>query len=767
MQLTEEQRRIVRHKNGHALVSAVAGSGKTTTMVARVQQLLEQGCAPRDLLVLMFNRSARDSFAEALNRRLDGTGLAVPDVRTYHSLGLRLVESFTRKGVLPAYKLVTDERIREKLAKQALNSAYKEENGDHAWATKEDLEEFLRFIDLVKAGIVTSEQCFEQENIAGKCSYFIEAFKNYEQGRCGQRIRFYEDLVHEPLMAMLQDRNLATWVSNRVEQIIVDEYQDINEVQQQLLKILAGSRAKVMVVGDVDQCIYEWRGARPEYITSRFQHDFPAPSRYLLSYTFRYGHRLSLAANHLISRNQLRDRKLCLSAPTNFDTRITLYEEADRHPILKIVAEWLDTGRMLDDAAVLVRLFGMSVPLELALLDADIPYRLQGHEQVFECREVKALIGYLKLCSGDLEQEDQQARTEYLIAMLSQPHLGVRQEEIEKLAAQIAVNPREAPTRILWQMQSEMPAFIKKKIAQTSDDWQWLMRRSVTGRADLLLTEIISRLDLYEFFGKFSSRQATAENRIETCRSFVDFAARQKLNTKEFLEKLEALKKRAGSRAGDGLLITSVHRAKGLEWPLVVIPGLKDGSFPFVAGAGEGAAENLEDERRLFYVAVTRGIEKVALIHPPDSTLSMRIAQGFGSAPVETRKASRFLFEANLGLSERVGDLIMRSSQPGGAEVPMLTAVDIQIANDYLQAVNAGAAPVGQAEQATRIEPEKKQHTLRISDLEKGVMVHHRVFGEGKIVEVLGRSQGRIRVRFEEHGEKTLILSFAPLTLRR
>jgi DNA helicase-2/ATP-dependent DNA helicase PcrA len=766
MQLTEEQRRIVRHENGHALVSAVAGSGKTTTMVARVQQLLERGCVPRDVLVLMFNRSARDSFADALNKRLDGTGLAVPDVRTYHSLGLRLVESFTRKGALPAYKLVTDDRIREKLAKQTLNSAYKEENGDHAWATKEDLEEFLRFIDLVKAGIVTPEKCFEQENIAGKCSYFVEAFKRFEQGRCSQRIRFYEDLVHEPLMAMLQDTHLATWVSNRVEHIIVDEYQDINEVQQQLLKILAGRRAKVMVVGDVDQCIYEWRGARPEYIINRFQHDFPAPSRYLLSYTFRYGHRVSLAANHLISRNHLRDRKLCISAPTNFDTRITLHEEADTHPILKIMEDWLDRGRGLDDAAVLVRLFGMSVPLELALLDADIPYHLQGHEQVFECREIKALIGYLKLCSGKLEQEDYQARTDYLTAMLSQPHLGVRQEEIEKLAAEIAVNPGEAPTRILWQMHSDMPAFIKKKIAQTSDDWEWLMRRSVAGRADLLLTEIISRLDLYDFFSKFSSRQATAENRIETCRSFVDFAARQKLMTDEFLGKLELLRNRSGSRVGGSLLITSVHRAKGLEWPLVVIPGLKDGSFPFVAGAGEGAVENLEDERRLFYVAVTRGIEKVALIHPPDAMLKTRADQGIGSAPVDIRQASRFLFEANLGLSERVGELLMNSTPSGGAG-STLTAVNIEIANDYLQAVNACIAPIKQVGEKSRIEPERKQHTLRVADLEKGVQVHHRVFGDGTIVEVLGRSQGRIRVRFEQHGEKTLILSFAPLTLRR
>ena len=122
-------------------------------------------------------------------------------------------------------------------------------------------------------------------------------------------------------MAMLADDELAAWVADRVEHIIVDEYQDINEAQQQLLKILAGKRARVMVVGDVDQCIYEWRGARPEYITSRFQLDFPKPDNYQLSYTFRYGHQLSLAANHLIAGNRKRDQKLCISHETNWQYR--------------------------------------------------------------------------------------------------------------------------------------------------------------------------------------------------------------------------------------------------------------------------------------------------------------------------------------------------------------------------------------------------------------------------------------------------------------
>lgn len=684
MQLTKEQQQIVHHLSGHALVSAVAGSGKTTTMVARVAHLLRQGCAPGELLVLMFNRSARDTFADRLQRLLGAGGVQAPEVRTYHALGLRLVESFTRRGALPRRLLVTDERRKEKLAKQALNVAYKEENGDQAWAAKEDLEEFLRFIDLVKAGIASAALCFEQEKLPEKCAYFIPGYRYFESARAAQRIRFYEDLLHEPVLAMLLDRELASWVSNRLSYIIVDEYQDINEVQQQLLKILAGQRASVMVVGDVDQCIYEWRGARPDYIVDRFPLDFAEPARYALSYTFRYGHRLSLAANHLIIRNRKRDGKLCLSAAGNFDTRISRHEERTPHPILDILRKWQQQGRSLDEAAVLVRLFGMSVPLELALLEAGIPYRLEGHEQVFCCREILALTGYLKLCCGTLQQEAMPGRAEYLLAMLSQPHLGFRQEELEKLSIRMAADPAAAPRLLLDHIHDDMPGFVKKRIAKAAEDWEWLLKRSGGSRADILLGEIISRVDLYEFYRKFSSRQATAENRIETCQAFVEFAARERLRCSDFLARLESLERPAESGAGPALLITSIHRAKGLEWPLVVIPGLKDGQFPMVTESAEDPDGNLEDERRLFYVALTRAVEQVTLIHPADVQLKRRAELGLGSPPPAGSQASRFLFEANLDLSDRVGALIAGHKRPGQA----LSAAAPDTANAYLRMVN-------------------------------------------------------------------------------
>jgi DNA helicase-2/ATP-dependent DNA helicase PcrA len=145
MLLTEEQLHIINHSGGHARVSAVAGSGKTTTMVARVGHLLQQGVMADRILVLMFNKSARDSFAEKMNIRLASLNCSLPEIRTFHSLGMRLVKSFTRRGVLPPYTLVTEEYIQEKLARQVANEVYREDRENEGWISAEVVEYFITF----------------------------------------------------------------------------------------------------------------------------------------------------------------------------------------------------------------------------------------------------------------------------------------------------------------------------------------------------------------------------------------------------------------------------------------------------------------------------------------------------------------------------------------------------------------------------------------------------------------------------------------------
>jgi DNA helicase-2/ATP-dependent DNA helicase PcrA len=756
MNLTDEQLRIINHSGRHARVSAVAGSGKTTTMVARVGQLLQQGASANLIMVLMFNKSARDSFAVAMQNRLSSTASQLPEVRTFHSLGMRLVNSFTKRGALPGYSLVTEEYVQEKLARQVANEVYRKDQDNDGWLAGDEIEEFLTFIDRVKSTVVGATEVFKKLDLSSRYRYFIEAYELFEKVRRERKIRFYADLIHEPLMAMLADGELTSWVTDRVEHIIVDEYQDINEAQQQLLKILAGSRAKVMVVGDVDQCIYEWRGARPEYITTRFQVDFPNPENYQLSYTFRYGHQLSLAANHLISGNRKRDQKLCISHQATAKTTITCLEEQKKHPAIPVLSKWCEQGRSLREAVVLVRLFAQSVPVELALLEAGIPYRLEGNAQVFDCPEVLALTGYLKLALGTMGDDDQQSREQMLTAMLSQPHLGIKREDMALLVQSIAANPDSAADLLRNWSNSELPPFIRKRFEETASNWRWLADCPSSGRADVLLKQIVQKLKLYDFYHNFSARSATAENRVKTCQAFIDFAAAQNLSVGELPAKITEFQTAGDGQAAETLLITSVHRAKGLEWPLVILPGLEEGAFPFYQEK-EGRVEDLEDERRLFYVAMTRAIEQVVCIHPVDAELKRCITKHCSKVPGEIIRASRFLYEANPGLSVCLGEML---EQDVGDQT--VTAGDTTIARQYLEFVSSKVQLAEDKKEEKGLEKPVRK-ILEIQEIAEGLRVWHRVFGVGTVLAVKDRKQGRLTVLFEEHGEMILLAAYARL----
>jgi DNA helicase-2/ATP-dependent DNA helicase PcrA len=699
MQLTEEQENIIRHSAGHARVSAVAGSGKTTAMVSRVGYLLQQGIAPEKILVLMFNRSARDVFAERLEHSLQGTDLRPPAVRTFHSLGLRLVESFTNKQYLPRFRLVTEEFQLEKLAREAMKKYAATVDSDESWTSKEGIEGFLLFISRVKSDTASPQKIFTACGLDEQFSYYQNAYKVFELLRHSAHIRFYQDLIHEPVMAMQQQEALADWVADHVDHIIVDEYQDINEVQQQLLLHIAGQRAQVMVVGDVDQCIYEWRGAQPQYIVSRFARDFPKPTKYTLSYSFRYGHRLALAANHLISNNRLRDRKLCLAWPENPDTRITCLPEKEPHPLINILQKWQKAHRGLNEAAVLVRIYAQTVPVELALLEHNIPYRLVGSETVFSCSEIRALLGYLRLCQGSLpEKEKQGAGLSAIFVMLTTPHLWLKKNHLNALAHALLENPGNAQPLIEQYADEASSPYLASRILDIAEVWGKISRMPSTTRASTVLNTLIERTGLYEHF-LYASRPPVAENKIKTCQSFVRFARNSALTTDDFLNKIESLTVKGSGKGKervnqqDSLLITSIHRAKGLEWPLVILPGLEEGIVPFRQDKKEQEGRDIEDERRLFYVGMTRAQEELCLTCPQDSRLERRKEAGDSRSPLSTEKgkylASCFLYEANLHFSDHLGECIIRSRLNSRQSKEAVKAVDLTIGKRYLRSIQA------------------------------------------------------------------------------
>jgi DNA helicase-2/ATP-dependent DNA helicase PcrA len=227
----------------------------------------------------------------------------------------------------------------------------------------------------------------------------------------------------------------------KFQHILVDEYQDVNEVQHRLLQWLAGARAQVMVVGDVDQCIYTWRGANPEFLGQRFVADFVGATTYHLPHTFRFGHRLALLANYAIAQNPWADRHPVLSASTCVDTQVVYSVGEDGGQMIEPLLAWRMQGGRWQDCAVLVRLWAQAGLVELRLLQANIPYRLLGDRSIWDSIAAQGMMAILSVASGDIWQQTYEVRHRLLTAFWQCPNMGLSLSARERLVSLSAQSP--------------------------------------------------------------------------------------------------------------------------------------------------------------------------------------------------------------------------------------------------------------------------------------------------------------------------------------
>lgn len=678
--LTDEQSAVVLHETGHARVAAVAGSGKTHTMVRRTLRLVDSGVDPRRCLVVMFNKSAADDFAERLKHNAQGR-TNLPETRTFHSLGFKITDRFVAEGALPAAKLITEEAQIGPRRRAALRDAASEA-GVKAQidADNSAQEEFTRFIDIVKAGLDAPYVVFGREGLSQDYQCFIRGFEIFEEMRLDQGFRTYADLIYDPVRLIHRDPKAAHRIANHLDHITIDEYQDINEAQQVMMKTIAGHRASVMVIGDVDQVVYAFRGAQPRFIQHDFAKDFPAYTNYQLTRTFRYGHALSLTANAAIQNNRERDDKICISAPGTPNTKVVM--RAETTSSLPIVERWCNAGRELSECAVLSRLFAALGGIELELLDAGIPYRLVGGDSILESPMTHAILGYFHLCAGTLDQHIR--KPSYVHAMLSQPPVGMTRDELPALGKKVAERPNDGALLINQASQTASP-WISRKLAERARLFQRFRRLPSSTNAADAISIFLSESGLEEFWDRVANAE-TADERRKTIDILSGFARAGQLTIEGFIARLAALEEALNhmDATGDAVMMTSIHRAKGREWPLVVIPGIEDGAFPYLGRTQpHKMRERMEDERRLWYVGITRAKEHLFLLHPDDPSLVPALT-GQAEQP-RNPTASRFLYESNPLLARDVSDSIHDG-------VPSLPASpDAQLIKRYFDAIGLHA----------------------------------------------------------------------------
>jgi len=720
MPLIAEQQAVAQHVSGHGKVVAVAGSGKTTTLVHRVSNLIQQGVAPKRVLVLMYNKSAQVDFRSRLQAL--HAGQTQPDVRTFHSLGLKIYKTLVDWGAVAApsdWKPVSNgyvEALIARLLREALPESTLKELSSREF-TEQLCQPMLAYLDYCKCRLQSPEQVFEQLGLTAGLRCFIDIQRRFEQQLQREGRITFADMLYRPVERLLRDPALAQRFANHMDYVLVDEYQDIDDVQAVLLRLIAGQRANVMCIGDPDQCIYSFRGAVVEHILEYFDRDYHPVKQFPLPYTFRYGHRLALAANHLISNNTGRADLLCLSHASTPDTRISLHvgdDEADA--IIRQLRIHLSQGVNPQDVAIVVRLWAQSTQVELKLLEAGMLYRTESAGSVFKRRETQNLMQLLDW--GSLDQADTTTRREWLMMVFNFPKLRIKRQQLELAAQKLAQTWGQGDVGKRLDNLA-LPDWATKQIAQRVE---LLTKLAGMTSAGALLQRYQYETKLLEKIEEDATTLEAGSQSELLVSALIQYAVRLQQSPTAVLARLQGLQQLQAQSLNctSAITITTIHRCKGLEFSVVMLPGLTEKYMPYLPrNRGNAPVPGDEEaERRLLYVAITRAKHQLHLYCP---------ASG----------ASPFISEMQLEVADHYGKLFYGHPREvdGGRRLPG----DLIKRYAVSQRIKLTHQPV-QVKPRAAGRPNKKVVRYR-----KGTRLTHNKFGPGKISRML---EGRIEVTF-------------------
>ncbi len=745
--LNTAQRAAVEHGSGPLLVIAGAGSGKTRVLTTRIARLIErEEVLPRQILAVTFTNKAAGEMRERVGRLL-GEDPAGMWIGTFHGIGARLLRMHAPLVGRTAEYTIYDEDDTLAVVKRLMERrriSHKE------FAPKAILGE----ISSAKNAMV--EQA-EYETLArtplSKAAAGVYA--DLEPTLRGANAVSFDDLLVLPLRILREHAEVRTRLAERFHHILVDEYQDTNRVQYEFVRLLASAHQNLLVVGDDDQAIYGWRGADIRNILD-FERDFPTATVVRLEENYRSTAAILDLANDVIALNEARRGKMLRATRSGGDPVVILECADDRDEAAEVadaIQQWRSSRGSFGDCAVLYRTNAQSRAMEEAMRRAAIPYRLVGAVRFYDRREIKDLVAWLRLIANPADDEA-------FRRALTAPKRGVGETTLELLAGEAASAgvPLLEMSRRIDSVEGVRPntRTALTELVATVDKFRAL---ATDTSVDQLLLQLVAAIGYDE---ALRNEGPEGLERLDNVRELVTSAAEVIIDDggEVGLRPLDHFLQRAtlvtqldqlGPDA-DAVTMMTVHTAKGLEYKMVCVTGLEDGLFPLSRSFDDPAA--LEEERRLFYVAVTRAGDRLQLSWAHQRRRNGELLPGIMSSflrgiselKVERRSTVRLRSTPRLAPSYAGG----RRGAGGDAEFGQRRTPTWRPRQDH--------------EVPSFVQDEDASQDL--PNFVPGERVTHGKFGSGTIAELSGSGkEAKVTVDFDDEaiGRKRLVIAFAGL----
>ena len=588
--LNPAQREAAECLDGPLLIVAGAGAGKTKTIAHRIAHMIEKGIPARSILALTFTNKAAAEMRERV-RKLIPEGKGLPFVSTFHSLGVRLLREFHEEAGLARNFSIWDRDDSVRAVKAAL--------------VKLDIQQWkpgaiLSAISRKKGDGVTAVEYAESARTFRERA-IAEAWTRYEKALYEEDALDFDDLLSRTLRLLRKSERVRSLLQNRWSHITIDEYQDTNKAQYEIAALLAGEKKNICVVGDIDQNIYSWRGADLGHLLE-FENAFPGAKVVTLEQNYRSTRTILSAANDVIEKNVRRKPKNLFTEKETGEP-IVLYGGANEMDeawfVAQSAAAMLETGTLAKEIAVLYRENFQSRGIEEAMLNFGVPYRVLG-TRFFERKEVKDTLSYLRAALNPKSRVD-------LFRIAGIPARGIGKVTLDKMIAGFDEElPPSARTKV--RAFRDCLAKIKKGIGTLP-----------ASEATRYAVEASGMEAMYKKAGDASTALgAGGKERLGNILELVNFAVRfdddvPPTGIEHLLE--EAALQSDQDQLEDGgnaVSLMTVHASKGLEFDAVFITGLEQGLFP---STRESEGRDEEEERRLFYVALTRAKKRLFLTY--------------------------------------------------------------------------------------------------------------------------------------------------------